>query len=265
MNERVCDPCAEASISPGKFNDYDVTKWMLQAARGLNYLHTRSPPIVHRDLKLANLMLDKNWDVRLIDFGLAKILGFKEEEHFFGGMVSPVNVTSATDERQQQRERHDASSPELSSYEHLPSPSPLYEMTGGTGSFKYMAPEVFLGLMANDRLDVYSLSIIAYELLTRLIFLAGMMTRDHGQGVARQISGVEWARDVALKGVRPDLSVLPASSGWRTLLPQMWVRDPTARISARALVALISQMHDEDEYKCTDPRKHATSMCCVVM
>jgi len=29
-------------------------------------------------------------------------------------------------------------------------------MKGGTGSFKYMAPEVFMGQKANERLDIYS-------------------------------------------------------------------------------------------------------------
>ena len=28
------------------------------------------------------------WDVRLIDFGLAKMVGMKQEDNFFGGMVS---------------------------------------------------------------------------------------------------------------------------------------------------------------------------------
>ncbi|XP_050379149.1 serine/threonine-protein kinase EDR1 isoform X2 [Argentina anserina] len=44
----------------------------LDVARGMNYLHRRNPPIVHRDLKSSNLLVDKNWTVKVGDFGLSK-------------------------------------------------------------------------------------------------------------------------------------------------------------------------------------------------
>lgn len=34
-------------------------------ARGMNYLHHSSPPIIHRDLKSSNLLVDKNWTVKV--------------------------------------------------------------------------------------------------------------------------------------------------------------------------------------------------------
>ncbi|XP_020262577.1 RGS domain-containing serine/threonine-protein kinase A isoform X6 [Asparagus officinalis] len=43
----------------------------LDVARGMNYLHRRNPPIVHRDLKSSNLLVDKNWTVKVGDFGLS--------------------------------------------------------------------------------------------------------------------------------------------------------------------------------------------------
>ncbi|KAI4351011.1 hypothetical protein L6164_005405 [Bauhinia variegata] len=45
----------------------------LDAARGMNYLHTCSPTIVHRDLKSPNLLVDKNWVVKVCDFGLSRM------------------------------------------------------------------------------------------------------------------------------------------------------------------------------------------------
>ncbi|KAK7844343.1 putative serine/threonine-protein kinase sis8 [Quercus suber] len=45
----------------------------LDAARGMNYLHNCSPMIVHRDLKSPNLLVDKNWVVKVCDFGLSRM------------------------------------------------------------------------------------------------------------------------------------------------------------------------------------------------
>ncbi|WVZ11677.1 hypothetical protein V8G54_016207 [Vigna mungo] len=45
----------------------------LDVARGMNYLHHRNPPIVHRDLKSSNLLVDKNWTVKVGDFGLSRL------------------------------------------------------------------------------------------------------------------------------------------------------------------------------------------------
>ncbi|CAI7775408.1 unnamed protein product, partial [Closterium sp. NIES-54] len=48
-------------------------KMALDVAKGMNYLHCCNPPIVHRDLKSQNLLVDKNWVVKVCDFGLSKI------------------------------------------------------------------------------------------------------------------------------------------------------------------------------------------------
>ncbi|XP_009608795.1 uncharacterized protein [Nicotiana tomentosiformis] len=45
----------------------------LDIARGMNYLHHFNPPIVHRDLKSSNLLVDKNWTVKVGDFGLSRL------------------------------------------------------------------------------------------------------------------------------------------------------------------------------------------------
>ncbi|CAL4982671.1 unnamed protein product [Urochloa decumbens] len=45
----------------------------IDIARGMNYLHHCSPPIVHRDLKSSNLLVDKNWTVKVADFGLSRL------------------------------------------------------------------------------------------------------------------------------------------------------------------------------------------------
>ncbi|XP_022719233.1 serine/threonine-protein kinase EDR1-like isoform X1 [Durio zibethinus] len=48
-------------------------KMALDVARGMNCLHTSKPTIVHRDLKSPNLLVDKNWTVKVCDFGLSRL------------------------------------------------------------------------------------------------------------------------------------------------------------------------------------------------
>ncbi|KAL7616256.1 uncharacterized protein LOC111911928 isoform X1 [Lactuca sativa] len=45
----------------------------MDIARGMNYLHHCKPPIIHRDLKSSNLLVDKNWTVKVGDFGLSRV------------------------------------------------------------------------------------------------------------------------------------------------------------------------------------------------
>lgn len=45
----------------------------VDVAKGMNYLHTSHPIIVHRDLKTPNLLVDKNWVVKVCDFGMSRL------------------------------------------------------------------------------------------------------------------------------------------------------------------------------------------------
>ena len=64
----------------GRIQEKDVTEWAIQIADVLEYLHNRQPPIVYRDLKPANVMIDGGTGrVMLIDFGIARWVN-KEEK-----------------------------------------------------------------------------------------------------------------------------------------------------------------------------------------
>ncbi|CAN7988907.1 unnamed protein product, partial [Ixodes hexagonus] len=57
---------------------------LTEVAAAINFLHTRTPdPLIHRDVKSANVLLDEQWSAKLGDFGLTRVL--------------PGNVTTVTE------------------------------------------------------------------------------------------------------------------------------------------------------------------------
>jgi serine/threonine protein kinase len=51
-------------------------KIVLGTAKGLAYLHEAlEPKVVHRDIKSSNILVDSEWNAKVSDFGLAKLLG----------------------------------------------------------------------------------------------------------------------------------------------------------------------------------------------
>ncbi|XP_028933450.1 testis-specific serine/threonine-protein kinase 4 [Ornithorhynchus anatinus] len=107
-------------------------KWFSQLALGIAYLHSKG--IVHRDLKLENLLLDKRENVKISDFGFAK-------------MVIPANQPVRSPSYRL-----------MSCFGHL---SQTY-----CGSFAYACPEILLGLPYNPFLsDIWSMGVILYTLV----------------------------------------------------------------------------------------------------
>ncbi|HEY62748.1 MAG TPA: serine/threonine protein kinase [Anaerolineae bacterium] len=64
----------EARIDKKFLDERIVLAWAVQIADALAYLHSQNPPILHRDIKPSNLKLTPNGIIKLVDFGLVKIL-----------------------------------------------------------------------------------------------------------------------------------------------------------------------------------------------
>lgn len=60
-----------------RFSQKEVKKWMCQLCEVVTYLHSQTPPIIHCDIKPANVMLTPAGDICLIDFNIS---GVKTEE-----------------------------------------------------------------------------------------------------------------------------------------------------------------------------------------
>jgi serine/threonine protein kinase/Tol biopolymer transport system component len=114
------------TIAPRKAVDY-----ALQIARGLAAAHDRG--IIHRDLKPQNLFITKDGQVKILDFGLAKLIQ----------PAGPLQTEV---------------------------PTMLADADTGTGMVMgtagYMSPEQVRGQAADQRSDIFSFGTVLYEMLT---------------------------------------------------------------------------------------------------
>lgn len=95
---------AVVEATTGFLNEATVVEWLEQLCDVLDYLHTRQPPIIFRDLKPANIMLTPDNKIKLIDFGIARLFrpGKTRDTAQYGtmGFASPEQFgTRQTDAR----------------------------------------------------------------------------------------------------------------------------------------------------------------------
>jgi len=68
--------CPDGSVSKyaGKMDEKDLWRFIRDVASGLAYLHEQTPPIIHQDIKPDNILILKNGEYVISDFGISKQL-----------------------------------------------------------------------------------------------------------------------------------------------------------------------------------------------
>ncbi|KAK1626379.1 hypothetical protein QYE76_000694 [Lolium multiflorum] len=112
---------------------------MLGAAKGIAYLHEHAdPPIVHRDIKSSNILLDERLTAKVADFGLSKLLG----EDGRGHVTTQVKGT-------------------MVSFMHRPVHTKAFKLLPG-----YLDPEYYMTEQLTKKSDVYSFGVLLLEMIT---------------------------------------------------------------------------------------------------
>jgi len=120
----------------------------VQITRGLEAAHEKN--IIHRDIKPANIFVTVRGEVKILDFGLAKVV--EEEQQAAGGEEDLTGSTAVRDE-----------GPELA----------LTRTGAKMGTAFYMSPEQIRGERLDARSDLFSLGLVLFEMVTGLRAFAG--------------------------------------------------------------------------------------------
>lgn len=123
--------------------------WLEALTDALAAAHAKG--ILHRDIKSANVMLGNDGAIKVLDFGLAKLREPSDGER-------PVEAAPASAASSSTRIALDAT---------MPSTPDAYATAAGSllGTPLYMAPEQITGAPPDERSEVFSVGILAYELL----------------------------------------------------------------------------------------------------
>lgn len=86
----------------GGVSESEAVSYLCQICDGVNVLHSADPPIIHKDLKMENVMVDQNGIVKIIDFDISRVyrlgavrdtrrigtVGYASPEHFGFGQTN---------------------------------------------------------------------------------------------------------------------------------------------------------------------------------
>ncbi|KAK5644950.1 hypothetical protein RI129_006250 [Pyrocoelia pectoralis] len=79
----------------GPFDPESITRLFYQTCRAVSHMHSQSPSIIHRDLKIENILISSDSTIKLCDFGSATVDVYKPDESWSANQRSTLEETLA--------------------------------------------------------------------------------------------------------------------------------------------------------------------------
>lgn len=205
----------------------DALRWCLNIAEALNFLHSSTPKIIHRDMKLDNILLvgesTETYQAKLADFGLHT-------------KIEPGTSQSTDDDA-----------------------LVTYALTGMTGAYIYMAPEVLHSKCYDQSVDVFSFGVIMFELFSRMLLCAQYSNRvdiDESLGHAERVAA----------GWRPPFPAFIPEVITK-LIDRCWSTEPKLRPSMQQVLKELNDIKDSGVVDAIDVggKKSKQQGCCTIM
>ena len=76
-----CENGSAESLIGKLHNEDDIWKFLADVSAGLSFLHSVNPPIIHQDIKPANILIDSNRNYCITDFGISVKSGVEDDRY----------------------------------------------------------------------------------------------------------------------------------------------------------------------------------------
>ncbi|KAI8800833.1 kinase-like domain-containing protein [Cladochytrium replicatum] len=145
----------------------DVLRTIHEIALGMNFLHTRWKPVLHGDLKTANILLNSKGTVKISDFGFARLRAASSALSSGIGLSSssaPLARASSRDPNAITTSGDPSQNPSPTTRP-VPTPQNAQANKGG-GTYFWMSPERLKGGLLKPEVDIYAFAMTCYEIIS---------------------------------------------------------------------------------------------------
>ena len=202
-------------------------RWARDVARGIEYLHSLKPKIIHRDLRADNVMVNSENVAKVSEFGLSRRKRFalkaSPRSSVEVGEVDPLKLSRSSDKGKEENSNSNNNNNSNNSSGHIEKFAFVSE-----GGPAFTAPELLVGKEYTEKVDSFNFGVLLWQLVTRQIPHRGRPHLEVAEGVAH----------AQLRPAIPDYVPDEAKS----VIQACWAEEEDKRPGLDAIVPLLDEI-----------------------